>query len=91
MQLSLDLPEEIIRQLQIVEDKNRFVSQAILTALVQYRLKVISKPCTAAGKPQGHVLNTLALLDSAEFNVPFGDPAEMEKTIRINRDEWDDE
>lgn len=42
------------------------------------------------GKSRGRVSNTLASLDSPEFNAPFDDPVEIEKTIRTNRDEWND-
>lgn len=89
MQLSLELPEEIVSKLQTVENRNEFVSQAILAAFVQHGSKMLSKPMNSE-KSLGHVSNILALLDSPEFKaIPSGNPAEIEKTIQANRNDWD--
>ena len=89
MQLLLDLPDEIVSQLQTVEDKNEFVSQAVLAAFLLRRSRNL-KSVAVSGKPLGHISNLLALLDSPEFNaIPLGDPVEIEKIIQANRNDWD--
>jgi nitric oxide synthase oxygenase domain/subunit len=79
-----------VKQLQLIDDQNKFISQAILAAL-QHHPKIAFKTLSFNPKPQGHVFHTLNLLNSAEFNnIPFGDPAEIEKTIQMNRHDWDE-